>query len=108
MHGLNATVVVPCVLMVAAAIAIVVIAGFDLMGERKKRRRAEEGMVWWAGLFIRLATEVVIEQGYELDVKHDGKITLTKKEEPSNAEKPRKRTSSATAGGDGSLQSPSS
>ena len=108
MHGLTAEIVVPCVLMVASAIAIVVIAGFDLMGERKKRREAEEGMLWWAGLFISLATKVITEQGYKIDVEPDGKITLTEKEEPSEAKKPRKRTSSATAGGDGSLQSPSS
>ena len=105
MHGLTAEIVVPCVLMVAAAIAIVVIAGLDLMSERKERRKAEEGMMWWAGLFLRLATEIITEQGYKIDVEPDGKITLTKKEEPSHLEKPRKE---APAGDARSPQSESS
>ena len=104
MHGLTAEIVVPCVIMVAAAIAIVIITSLDFIQERKKRREAEEGMIWWAGLFVSLATKVITEQGYKIDVEPDGKITLTKKEEPSNAEKPRKE---APAGDSQSPQSQS-
>jgi len=81
MRGLTAEIVVPAVIMVAAAIAIVIITSLDFIQERKKRREAEEGMIWWAGLFISLATKVITEQGYKIDVEPDGKITLTKKEE---------------------------
>jgi hypothetical protein len=105
MHGLTAEIVVPCVLMVGAAIAIVIIAGLDLMSERKARHKAEEGMVWWAGRFLRLATEIITEQGYKIDVNPDGKITLTKKEELSDLKKPRKE---APAGDSQSPQSESS
>jgi len=105
MHGLTAEIVIPCVLMVGSAIAIVIIAGLELTSERKKRIKAEDDMVWWAGLFLRLATEVITEQGFKIDVKPDGKITLTKKEEPSNVKKPRKE---APAGDERSPQSESS
>jgi len=108
MHGLTAEIVIPCVLMVGSAIAIVIIAGLELTSERKKRIKAEEGMLWWAGLFLRLAVEVITTQGYKIDVKPDGKITLTKKEEPSKKEVKRKRINGAPAGDERSPQSESS
>jgi hypothetical protein len=69
------------------------------------KREAEEGMMWWAGVFLRLATEVITTQGYTINVDPDGKITMTKKEDLSDLKKPRKE---APAGDERSPQSESS
>jgi len=90
------------ILLATAIIGTAVIACYLLWQDKRK---AEEGMMWWAGVFLRLATEVITTQGYTINVDPDGKITMTKKgehekgdDELSAMKQKRKRMAETSAG----------
>jgi hypothetical protein len=74
--AVTADIILLPILIAAIAVTFAIIAYLDLVDERKKQRRAEEGMQLYAGLFLRLTAQLMREDGYEIEVAEDGKVTL--------------------------------